>query len=77
MRPEWFAIPSTEERHREIIHTPKQVDTASELRFIPYDEMWADDALWLPAFLSGHQFIGRADFGTDGRMQKWWFALES
>ncbi|KZT68371.1 hypothetical protein DAEQUDRAFT_757606 [Daedalea quercina L-15889] len=77
MRPEWFAIPSTDEKHREIIQKAKQVDAVSGLRFIPYDEMWEDDALWLPAFLSGHHFIGRADFGADGRLQKWWFALKS
>ncbi|KAH9835392.1 uncharacterized protein C8Q71DRAFT_812065 [Rhodofomes roseus] len=77
MRPEWFAIPDTEARHKDVIQNPKQVDDASGLRFIPYDKMWEDDALWLPAFLSGHRFIGRADVGTDGHLQKSWFALKS
>ncbi|KAH9932216.1 NUDIX hydrolase domain-like protein [Fomitopsis serialis] len=77
MRPEWFAIPDTDARHHHIIQNPRQVDGTSGLRFIPYDEMWEDDAVWLPAFLSGRHFIGRADFGTAGRLQKWWFALKS
>ncbi|EPS94913.1 hypothetical protein FOMPIDRAFT_149691 [Fomitopsis schrenkii] len=77
MRPEWFAIPDSEERHKEVIQTPKQVDPTTGLRFIPYDQMWEDDKLWLPAFLSGHDFVGRADFDSQGHMQKWWFALTS
>ena len=77
MRPEWFAIPTSEAHHQEVIRNPKQVDPMSGLPFIPYDQMWEDDKLWLPAFLSGHDFVGRADFDSKGHMQKWWFALTS
>ncbi len=32
---------------------------------IPYDEMWADDALWLPMMLRGEVFDGRYVFDGD------------
>jgi len=38
-----------------------------KLNAIPYDNMWADDALWLPGMLQGKTFDGRFDF-DDERM---------
>ncbi len=32
---------------------------------IPYDEMWADDRLWMPHFLAGRPFHGRFLFDGD------------
>lgn len=32
---------------------------------IPYDEMWADDRLWLPRMLAGYGFDGRFEFDGD------------
>ncbi len=32
---------------------------------IPYDEMWADDRLWLPQMLAGRRFDGRFLFEQD------------
>jgi len=32
---------------------------------IPFDEMWADDRLWLPAVLDGHTIDGRFVFDGD------------
>lgn len=32
---------------------------------IPYDEMWADDRLWIPTLLSGGRFDGRWIFDGD------------
>ena len=32
---------------------------------IPYPEMWADDALWMPWLLAGRKFAGRALFDGD------------
>jgi 8-oxo-dGTP diphosphatase len=32
---------------------------------IPYAEMWADDALWLPRMLRGESFVGRFVFDQD------------
>ena len=60
MRPEWFAT-----------------DTSSpytDLKAIPYSQMWADDVFWVPMLLANQPFVGRADFAKDGTMQKWWFA---
>ncbi len=36
---------------------------------IPYGEMWADDALWLPKMLAGYRFSGR--FVFDGDAMRW------
>ena len=35
------------------------------LREIPYDQMWADDAIWLPWMLEGKRFSGRFLFDGD------------
>ena len=35
---------------------------------IPYDEMWQDDALWLPRMLEGRTFDGRFLFDGDEMM---------
>ncbi len=35
------------------------------LQAIPYAEMWADDALWLPMMLAGKRFDGRFVFDGD------------
>ena len=32
---------------------------------IPYDEMWADDHLWVPHLLAGRRFAGRFVFDGD------------
>lgn len=32
---------------------------------VPYDEMWADDRLWLPRMLAGWTFSGHFDFDGD------------
>lgn len=32
---------------------------------IPYDEMWADDRLWLPRMLAGYPFDGRFEFDDE------------
>ena len=36
---------------------------------IPYDKMWADDALWIPGLLSGKKFDG--EFVFDGELMLW------
>ena len=35
---------------------------------IPYDEMWADDRLWLPLLLAGKRFDGRFLFDGDAML---------
>jgi Ala-tRNA(Pro) deacylase len=48
---------------------PHESDEASPrwiaLDEIPYEEMWADDALWLPKMLAGYGFRGRFVFDGD------------
>jgi 8-oxo-dGTP diphosphatase len=42
---------------------------------MPYDEMWADDAIWLPHLLAGRTFALWAVFDGD-RMLDWRFEVE-
>lgn len=48
---------------------PRETDEAiprwTALDAIPYDEMWADDILWLPRMLAGYRFDGRFVFDGD------------
>ena len=49
--------------------TPTETDEAIPLWFdlndIPYEEMWADDEIWLPHLLEGKPFKGRYLFDGD------------
>jgi 8-oxo-dGTP diphosphatase len=49
----------------EAVETDEAVPRWTPLDAIPYDEMWADDALWLPVMLSGRGFSGRFLFDGD------------
>jgi 8-oxo-dGTP diphosphatase len=48
---------------------PVETDEAkpfySPVGSIPYEKMWADDALWLPLLLAGERFRGRFVFDRD------------
>ena len=35
---------------------------------IPYEEMWADDVIWIPRMLAGERFFGRFLFDGDVMM---------
>ncbi len=54
---------------REFSGTPTETDEAAPLWFdqknIPYEEMWADDRLWLPRVLGGETVEGRFIFDND------------
>lgn len=49
--------------------TPTETEEAAPLWFdiadIPYDEMWADDRIWLPRVLAGERVDGRFLFDHD------------
>jgi 8-oxo-dGTP diphosphatase len=51
------------------IGDPQETDEAAPLWTpvdqIPYEQMWADDALWLPILLEGRHFAGRFVFDGD------------
>jgi 8-oxo-dGTP diphosphatase len=44
---------------------------------IPYDEMWADDALWVPILLRGGYFIGRFAFDGETMLEHHLVEVES
>lgn len=54
---------------RDFTGSPEETDEAIPLWFsldqIPYDEMWADDIIWLPEMLKGNKFKGRYLFDGD------------
>ena len=45
--------------------TDEAVPRWTRLDRIPYDEMWADDRLWVPLMLAGQYFEGRFIFDGD------------
>ena len=49
--------------------TPTETEEAIPLWFdienIPYEEMWADDIIWIPYMLAGKRFTGRFLFDDD------------
>ncbi|MEM7352675.1 MAG: 8-oxo-dGTP diphosphatase [Acidobacteriota bacterium] len=51
---------------------PSETDEAiplwTDLEQIPYDEMWADDRVWLPEMLTGKTFEGRFIFDGDAML---------
>lgn len=52
-----------------LIGEPQETEEAKPLWAavddIPYDQMWADDRLWIPLMLSGKNFSGRFLFDND------------
>lgn len=73
MRPEWFSIQEELLPHTNPLTTVDHGDNARELPPIPLEKMWADDEFWMPAMFGHRHFVGRADFGVDNKMIKWWF----
>lgn len=45
--------------------TEEAVPLWTPLDGIPYDEMWADDRIWLPMLLAKKPFVGRFTFDDD------------
>ena len=51
--------------HGELVETPEAIPLWTPLDAVPYDEMWADDRLWLPHLIVGRPFAGRFIFDGD------------
>jgi 8-oxo-dGTP diphosphatase len=49
----------------EAVETDEAVPLWTPENSIPYDEMWADDRIWLPELLAGRRFCLRAVFDGD------------
>ncbi len=49
----------------EMVETDEAVPIWTALDAIPYEEMWADDALWIPHFLAGRRVEGWFLFDED------------
>lgn len=49
----------------EPVETDEAIPLWTPLDAIPYDEMWADDRLWIPMMLAGDRFDGRWIFDGD------------
>lgn len=52
----------------EAAETDEAAPLWTSLDAIPYAEMWADDALWLPTLLAGGRFDGRFVFDGDAML---------
>jgi 8-oxo-dGTP diphosphatase len=52
----------------EVVETEEAVPLWTPLESIPYEEMWADDILWLPLLLRGEPFSGRFLFDGDAML---------
>jgi 8-oxo-dGTP diphosphatase len=56
------------EFHGEPIETDEATPMWTALDALPFDEMWADDALWLPMLLADRTFDGRFVFDGDAML---------
>lgn len=52
----------------DLVETDEAIPLWTPLDQIPYDEMWADDRLWIPLMLRGERFSGRFIFDGDAML---------
>lgn len=50
------------------VETDEAIPLWTALSAIPYQEMWADDAVWMPHLLAGRRFTLRAVFDGDAML---------
>jgi 8-oxo-dGTP diphosphatase len=75
----WFAMSDIPDIHchvfmaTEFEGVPTATDEANplwtDIRNIPYDQMWEDDQHWMPQMLAGQKFLGK--FVFDGERIQW------
>lgn len=51
--------------------TEEAIPMWTRLEHVPYDEMWADDIIWLPRVLAGGSVCGRFVFDGDRMLSSW------
>ena len=49
----------------EPVETDEAIPLWTPVDAIPYEEMWEDDAIWLPRLIAGHRFSGRFLFDDE------------
>ncbi|KAH9887228.1 hypothetical protein C8Q73DRAFT_794791 [Cubamyces lactineus] len=76
MRPEWFSIQRSMLPSHYPLTTLDHGEASETLPPVPLQTMWADDEFWMPLMFARRYFVGRADFGADNKMRRWWFAAE-
>lgn len=52
----------------EAVETDEAIPLWTPVRAIPFDEMWADDRVWIPVMLDGRRFLLRAVFDGDAML---------
>jgi 8-oxo-dGTP diphosphatase len=52
----------------EPVETDEAIPLWTAVDRIPYREMWADDAIWVPWLLAGERFVGRVLFDGDAML---------
>ena len=74
MRPEWFSAQKELLPPGNPLTTIDHGESPDVLPRIPLEKMWADDEFWMPLLFARRYFVGRADFGTDDKIRRYWFA---
>jgi 8-oxo-dGTP diphosphatase len=55
----------------EPVESPEAIPIWTQIDQIPFEEMWADDAVWLPLLLQGKEFRAYFVFDNEVMLEKW------